>query len=273
MRSVRGMAVLIGAATLALGGMSAANASTPGPGSCSGGPIYGGTYSSFTVTGNCYLADGANLLVLGNLNINSGAGLDATVYSTSSLTVRGSVNARGSSLFAMGCSEAHPCQDNMPKYTGQDSVYANVSLSGVHGAAINNTFIGGSLSETGGGAGLSVDFPPFSVKDNTVNGNISITGLRTGWFGVIRNQVGGNVNITGNKSANSPNDPYGMQQDSSEVVANEIGGNLSCTNNTPHAQFGDAAHPVSPFDYGWNDVRGLAFGECVALVRPAVQPH
>lgn len=266
MRSVRGLAVLIGAATLALGGMNAANASPPGPGGCSGGPIYGGTYSSYTVTGNCYLADGAYLVVLGNVTINPGAGLDATVYSTSSLVVRGSVNARGSSLFAMGCSEAHPCQDNQPKAPGQDSVYGNVSLSGVHGAAINNAFIGGNLSETGGGAGLAVDFPPFSVKDNEVDGNISITGLRTGWFGVIRNDVGGSVTITGNQSADSPNDPFGMQQDSSEVVANTIGGNLSCTNNTPHAQFGDAADPVFPGDYGWNYVRGIATGECASLV-------
>jgi hypothetical protein len=256
------MVVLLGAATMALGGMSVANASPPGQGSCSGGPVPGGTYASYSVTGDCYLAPDAHLVVRGNVTIARGAALDATRYSSSSLTVGGNVSAGRDAQFAMGCSDAHPCSDGLPK-PAQDTVRGNVTLTQVFNAAINNAVIGGNLTSTGGGAGLipqtgpESPFIPFSVKDDTIRGNVTVTGLRTVWFGIIRSQVGGNVTLVNDQ---------GSDRDANEVVANQIGGNLVCVNNHPQAQFGDAAAPVSPGDYGWNHVRGNAVGECASLV-------
>lgn len=256
MRSLRVLAVLVGAATLALGGTTAANASPPGPGGCSGGPIYGGTYSSFSVTGDCWLAYGAQLVVQGNLTISPGAELDATQYSTSSLTVRGNLTAGKGAQFAMGCSrEAHPCSDGGHKAHGQDSVKGNVALDRVFNAAINNAVIGNNLTSTGGGAGpYAPGFVPFSVKDDTIGGNVSVTGLSTVWFGIIRSTIGGNVLVANTR---------GTDPDSNEILTNRIGGNLACYGNWPRAQYGDAiSEPVN----GPNVVRGVAAGECAILV-------
>lgn len=275
MRSVRGLAVLIGAATLALGGMSAANASPPSLGGCSGGPVSGGSYSNYSVTGNCYLGDGVQLVVRGNVTIAPGARLDATRYPTSSLTIGGNVTAGRGAVFAIGCTQAHPCSptgDPMdatgPKPTGADSVGGNVALNGVYNAALNGVSIGGNLTSAGGGAGLipqtgpDSPFIPFSVKDDVIHGNVTVIGLRTVWFGIIRSHVGGNVTVINNSgTAIGETGP-----DSNEVVANTIGGNLVCLNNSPTARFGDAILEAPYPGYGPNQVRGNVVGECRALV-------
>lgn len=275
MRSVRGLAVLIGVATMALGGVSAANASAPRPGGCSGGPINGGTYSNYSVTGNCYLGDSAHLVVRGNVTIAPGARLDATRYPTSTLTVGGNVTAGRGAAFAIGCTDAHPCSPTGvpmdatgPKPPGADSVGGNVALNGVYNAALNGVSIGGNLSSVGGGAGLipqtgpDSQFIPFSVKDDTIRGNVSVTGLRTVWFGIIRSRVGGNVTVM-NDSGTAIGE---TGPDSNEVVANTIGGNLVCLNNSPTARFGDAILEAPYPGYGPNHVRGNVVGECRALV-------
>lgn len=251
------MAVMIGAATLALGGTTAANASPPGSSTCPGGILPTGTYANVTVSGGCTVPDGAAVTVTGNILVNPGGFFDASTHST--LSVGGNVVGVRGAMVALGCTEAHTCDDGNPGTPGADRIRGNVSLSNVSGAAINGVWIGGNLTESGGGAGIYTDFPPFSVKDNTVNGNLMITGLRTGWFGIIRNTVGGNVMAVNNRSANDPNDPNGMQTDSSEVVSNTIGGNLVCINNTPRAQVGDS-------DGAPNTVHGVAVGECASLV-------
>ena len=66
---------------------------------------------------------------------------------------------------------------------------------------------------------------------------------------MFRLHVGGSVTVTGNRMG----DP-----DGNEITTNTIRGNLACFNNTPHAQFGDAA-PIP------NVVGGKKLGECATL--------
>ena len=92
--------------------------------------------------------------------------------------------------------------------------------------------------------------PYFStIEDSSVGGNIRIQAIHSCWFGMFRLQVGGNVKVTGNRMA----DP-----DGNEITTNTIGGNLACFNNSPKAQFGDAA-PIP------NIVGGKKLGECATL--------
>lgn len=131
--------------------------------------------------------------------------------------------------------------------------WGNLTLVQVFNAALNGDTIGGNLTSTGGGAGLlnpETDFVPFSIKDDVVGGNLTVTNLTTVWFGVIRTQVGKNVmlhNIT-------LSDP-----DGNEYVSDVIAGTLNCRGNSPAPQVGDSG--------GAPDVVGKhALGQCAHLV-------
>lgn len=247
---------LLGSAALTCAGISSASAA-PGATTCSGGDIASGTYASLTITGACRVPTGATVVVTGNVTIRSHASFDAGTYS--SVQIRGNVLAAPGSSFALGCTPAHPCEgDTTGLEQTNDTVGGNVVLDHVFDAAINGSTIGGNLVSTGGGPGYSLNpWIPFSIKDDTIHGNLVVTGLRTSWFGVIRTNVGGNVVLSNIKGA----DP-----DSTEVVANTIGGNLVCTANSPQAQLGDAVEGAPP-DYGMNTVGGRAIGECASLAR------
>jgi hypothetical protein len=95
----------------------------------------------------------------------------------------------------------------------------------------------GNVSEYGGGPGLTCGpdpvcgFGPFSdFEDNTIGGNLTISGLQTCWLGALRDTVGGNFTANGNTSA----DP-----DGNELISS-IAGNMSCSSNSPVVQFGDS---------------------------------
>jgi hypothetical protein len=251
MRGRRATMALVGSVTLGMAGISSASAAPSGAGTCSGGPIQG-TYSSLTVTGDCTVPTGSTLIVKGNVMIAANASLNAGTSST--VRIGGNVVAGAGSSFALGCTEAHPCDGGGSPSSG--SVGGNVILNHVFNAAINGSTIGGNLVSTGGGPGPSFPgFIPFSIKDDTIHGNVVVTGLSTIWFGVIRTHVGGNVVLSNIRGA----DP-----DSTEVVANTIGGNLVCNSNSPQAQFGDAVEDGPP-GYGPNTVGGRAIGECAPL--------
>lgn len=250
----------LGASGLVLSGIvaaSAAPASAAPSGSyaCGGGDIPGGTYSSISVTGWCTVPDGANLVILRDLTIAPGAAFDAQTHST--VEIGGNVFAKPGSMFGLGCTEAHPCNDGQPG-TQTDTVNGNVILDRVFDAAINGSSIGGNLVSNGGGAGLldpEAQFVPFSVKDDVIKGNVNINGLDTVWFGIIRTQIGGNVLL---------NDVHLSDNDGNEIVANEIGGNLVCHDMSPSPQLGDAVEGAPP-GYGPNQVGGQTVGQCAAL--------
>lgn len=259
MKTVRTFAAVLAAAALTTIGVNAASAASPASLTCSGGEIASGTYSSITVTGACQVPDGATVVVRHNLTVAPDAMFDAQTDST--VTIYGNVRAERGSQFGLGCTEAHPCDTTgAPPAAGStdDFVRGNVILNHVYNAALNGDHIGGNLISHGGGAQTTADgFVPFSVKDDTIDGNVVITGLHTVWFGIIRSTIGGTVVLTNNVQSGDP--------DANELVANTIGRNLICHGNVPAPQFGDAVEEGPP-GYGLNTVGGHTTGQCTGLV-------
>lgn len=249
--------IAVGASALVLGGTTAvASAAPAAAGTCTGGDV-SGTYTNLTITGDCRVPDGATLTVLRNLTVSPGSMFDAMTDST--VNIGGNVIAHQGSLFGLGCTPAHPCDGNDSQdFSTHDVVDGNVILDHVYDAALNGDTIFGNVVSSGGGAGLldpETDFVPFSVKDDTIHGNLIVSDLTTVWFGVIRTTVDGNVVLT-NIQLSDP--------DGNEVVADTIGRNLVCHGMSPSPQLGDAVEGASP-DYGPSTVGGRAIGQCAAL--------
>ncbi len=243
---------------------------------CTGTPdapgLLAGTYrSNVVVTGVC-VVNGGPATVRGDLVIAPGAGLNATFAlndqpggtGSSSLTVRGNIVVRKDGLLAMGCEpnfstcSDDPDQANGGTLTGQNHVFGNLWEREPLGAIVHASTIGGDVAEFGGGGGASCD-PPFpglfgalqspafsDYEDNTVGGNLTVAGLETCWFGMLRNNVHGNLGAFKNTMA----DP-----DAGEVVQNTVHRDIACVANSPASQFGDSG--ASP-----NVVSGHAFGQC-----------
>lgn len=251
MKVQRIVAVLIGVAALSLTGMTAANAKSLPAAHCSGGNIPSGKYASMTVTGNCVVPNGGNVDIEGWVKVAPGAALDASTHSK--LTVDGSIwVGRGGSLM-LGCTQAHPCDDQQPGTPGSDTVGGNVVLDRPFMVAINGVSIRGNFFSNGGGTGAQG--LPYSIKDDTIGGSLTVMRAHVSWFGVIRSTIGGTVYLR---------DIDASDPDANEVVANTIGGNLGCVYNSPKPKFGDAVTGAPP-GYGPNHVGGSAWGQCKGL--------
>jgi hypothetical protein len=250
--------LLLGALVVLILGIvgSAASASAPGAGSCSGGAIPAGTYNGFTVTGNCLFAGGL-VTINGNLVVAPGAALGdhAVTAGPSTVHVTGNVLVGKGAVLGLGTYNPFAVHDSWVdgNIVADQPLSIYISFLTVHGNVISN----------GGGGGANGEFRNFPTKDNTIDGNLIVQGWHGGWIGVIRDQVGGNVIFSNNVSEiNGLVDPPVAGQvdsDSSEVMTNTIGGNLICQNNTPSAQ-------VNPDDGGQpNTVGGHKIGQCAGL--------
>jgi len=252
-KSLKALAVFAGAAALVVSGTAVATASGDITATCSGGLITTRTYHhGLRITGKCKVNAGSQVVVNGNLVVMAGATFDA--QTASRVTVNGDVVAGPGSLFGLGCTYAHPCDNGNPPWGGttHDVVTGTVHLNQVFDAAINGSTIGGSIVSFGGGAGLldpEEQFVPFSIKDDVVGGSISITGLTTVWFGIIRTHIGRSVTLT---------DINLSDPDGNEIVTNVISGNLSCTGLDPAPQVGDSEGAA-------NVVGKVASGQCADL--------
>jgi hypothetical protein len=115
----------------------------------------------------------------------------------------------------------------------------------------------GSESQLNGGGGVNCDSVPAllgspayaAYEDVTVGGNVTISGFRSCWLGLIRTYVHGSVVFLNNVVA----DP-----DGNEIVTNMIGGDLFCARNTPKPQVGDSGGAP-------NFVGHKALGQCRRL--------
>jgi hypothetical protein len=258
--AIAGIAMLV-----ALIPASAASAAAkPGPGTCSGGSIGTGTWTSFTVTGTCTIAKGATVQINGNLVIAKGAVLNDHAASTAEVDITGNVLVGKGAILGLGY--------NAPEgKLGPDTVGGSIIAINPLTLYLGNLTVAGNVISVGGASPM----PPaaaarnFPIKDNTIIGNLIIVGWQGGWLGVIRNDVEGNVIVSRNASLSTPPGPPGsgelggpvMDPDSTEVQTNTIAGNLVCLGNTPAAQ-------VNPADGGQpNVVAGKASGECSALTK------
>lgn len=187
---------------------------------------------------------------------------------TSSLTVRGDVTVGNGAVLAMGCEpNFSPCSDDPNAatggtLTGQNHVFGDVRGSQALAVIVHSNTIREDVRR-GGGGGVTCAVPATGIfhvlqspvfsdfEDNTIGGDLTITGLQTCWLGALRDHVRENVVDVNNTMA----DP-----DADEIPANLVGGSIACFDNSPAVQYGDSAS--SP-----NLVEGHAFGECAFNVR------
>jgi len=250
-------------ALVAMAWPGSALASPSGAGTCSGGSIGTGTWTSFTVTGKCTIADSAKVQINGNLIVAIGAVLNDHAASKGEVDITGNVLVGKGAILGLGYNAA-------PGSLGPDTVGGNIVAIQPLTLYLGNLTVGGSVISVGGAspqppAAAARNFP---IKDNTIIGDLIIQGWQGGWLGVIRNNVDGNVIVNMNVSLSTPGPAGkgelgvpGMDPDSNEVQTNTISGNLICLGNTPAAQ-------VNSKDKGLpNVVAGKAIGECAGLTK------
>lgn len=227
---------------------------------CKGGEIGSGTYASITVTGNCSVAKDAVVKVNGGITVRKGAALDAQ-SSPSTILVGGSVMAQRGSMLGLGCqpaakmgNSAHPCVDADGNPIEDANVFSTITVKGhvsAFGASIvliNGITIGRNLTIVGGGSDI-----PWSVKNNTIKGNLWTSNLVTNWYGVLFNTVGKNVTLLKITLTEDHPDAAGVVY----VVQNKIGRNLLCK-GLPGVSGGFVPGAV-------NTVGGKALGQCAGL--------
>ena len=236
-------------------------AAAAGKTTCKGGSVAAGSYSSLRITGTC-MVDSGNVTVRHSVVVASHATLLAA-FGGSTLTIRQNLKVHSGAIVVLGCEASEfPClNDNQmaPTMSTHQTVRGNVTATGALMMLFHNDTVGRNVTQTGGGGGvtcnlfpLGPDGPPAysTYEDSTIGRNLTITGVRSCWMGVIRNTVGRNVNYNHNVLA----DP-----DGNEVVTNTIGRNLNCTGNNPAPQFGDSMGNL-------NHAGGRGTGQCVKLV-------
>ena len=212
---------------------------------CTGGLIPSGTYTNLTVAGPCAVAPNATIKVTGNVTVLPGSVLDAH-SAPSTITVNGNVASGPGSLMMIGCqapthtgNSAHPCQDD-PEGRSTIAVKGSITLNQPVAVMLNGLSVNGNITVSGGGSPI-----PWSIKNNEIRGNVTVTGSTTWWIGVLFNSIRGNVTL--NDIVITDTDG---ELERTFVVRNEIRGNLSCS-----------SMPEGVFGYG-NTIRGRATGQC-----------
>jgi hypothetical protein len=231
---------------------------------CTGGDLASGTftsipsgnYSSITVTGVCNIEPHAVINVVGNIDVAPGAVLDAQ-SAPSTITVGHNVTAAAGSLLGLGCQPTNtigrfagvPCADPYAAEHTTITVNGNITATNADTVLIRKVTVNGNITLTGGGGDI-----PWSIKGNTVGGNVTISNVAADWLGVQFNLIGGNATLT-NITALDPGDPGRTVA----VVENTVGNNLNCTGLAPGVSGGFIPGEV-------NHVGHNATGQCAALV-------
>ena len=241
---------------------------TPGQAyTCAGGDlasgnftsIPSGNYASITVTGVCNIQPDAVINVVGNINVATGAVLDAQ-SAPSTITVGHNVTAAAGSLLGMGCQPTNtigmfagvPCAVEPAGHT-TITVDGNVTTTDANTVLMRKMTINGNVTLTGGGGDI-----PWSIKGNTIGRNLTITEVTADWLGVQFNTIGGNATLT-NITATDPGDPGRTVA----VVENTVARNLNCTGLAPGVSGGFIPGEV-------NHVGHNANGQCASISAPLI---
>jgi hypothetical protein len=277
-RILLGAAVMASSGALAtgmVGTTSIASAAASGTAyTCTGGDfatgnftsIPSGDYASITVTGVCNVVPNAVINVAGNINVAAGAVFDAQ-SAPSTIAVGHNVTAAAGSLLGLGCQPANtigmfagvPCAD--PYADGYTTITINgnvtatdantVLMRGAVAPGAGKLTVNGNVTLTGGGGDI-----PWSIKGNTIGGNLTISEVTADWLGVQFNTIGGNATLT-NITATDPGDPGRTVA----VVENTVGRNLNCTGLAPGVSGGFIPGEV-------NHVGHKANGQCASISAP-----
>jgi len=235
--------------------VAAASSTSPTAYTCTGGDIPSGNYASITVTGGCDVPDGAVISVVGNINVAAGAALDAQ-SAPSTITVGHNVTAASGSFLLLGCQPTNsigmfagiPCAADPAGHT-TITVNGNVTATNANTVLMRKMTVNGNVTLTGGGGDI-----PWSIKGNTIGGNLTISGVTATWLGVQFNRIGGNATLT-NITATDPGDPGRTVA----VVENTVARNLNCTGLAPGVSGGFIPGEV-------NHVGHNATGQCASLI-------
>jgi hypothetical protein len=220
---------------------------------CTGGEIPSGSYDGITVTGTCAVAADAVIRVDGNVNVRSGAVLDAQ-SAPSTILVEGSITAAKGSLLGLGCQPdfatktGHPCTVE-PTGHSTITVKGNITAGFAGTVLLNGIKVKGNVTLIGGGGPI-----PWSIKNDTIGGYLTVSGLKTNWLGVLFNTVGKSVTLTNIALSDPDPGAPGVY-----VVRNTIHDNLICYGLTPGVSGGFIPGEV-------NVVGRHAIGQCASLV-------
>jgi hypothetical protein len=247
----------VGAVAIGLVSTGVASAAPSGtsPYTCTGGAIPSGNYESITVTGFCGVMPHAAINVVGNINVAPGAGLDAQSV-PSTITVGHNVTAGAGSFLGLGCQPPNtigrfagvPCADPYGAEQTTITVDGNVTATNADTVLLRKLTVGGNVTLTGGGGEI-----PWSIKGNTVGGNVTIGDIAADWLGLQFNGIGGNATLT-NITALDPGDPGRTVA----VVENRVARNLICMGLVPGVSGGFIPGEV-------NHVGHNALGQCAAI--------
>jgi hypothetical protein len=258
-------AVAVAGALVLSGGpaMAAVSGKAPTAYTCAGGDlasghfisIPSGNYASITVKGACNIKPNAVINVAGNINVAPGAALDAQ-SATSTITVGHNITAAAGSLLGLGCQPTNtigmfagvPCLDN-PNGQTVITVNGNIAATNADTVLIRKVSVNGNVTLSGGGGEI-----PWSIKGDTIGGNLTISDVAADWLGAQFNRIGGNATLT-NITALDPGDPGRTVA----VVENTVGNNLICTGLAPGVSGGFIPGEV-------NHVGHKAIGQCASLV-------
>jgi len=266
---------------------SASSASAVGTDACTGSlndfPAHVGVLSGIhngnvEISGACVVNAGPTE-VKGTLTILPGSVLLATFGETnfqpgspaSTLTVDGSINVQSGGTALLGCfATSFPCfddpmegPDHSPTLNSPVKVGGNLISTEPLGVIVHDGTIGGNVSETGGGGGVTCDpsggfaafgSPVYSdYEDSSVGGWMSISNLNSCWLGVARVQIGQSLTVT--------NDQL-LDPDAIEIISNTIGGDLACSGNRMVWDSADASNDLYPRIWLPNTVAGKRSGQC-----------
>ncbi len=250
-----------------LGAGTAGAAVNLGNVTCHGGLVPSGVYQSLTIDAGavCWTDVAPGIVeVHGLLTLMPSATFDASEPGTAKLWVQNNVVVGTNAALFLGCypgvgtsATVEPLDCSADSLNGA-LVGTNALAVVVHNVRMRGDFtLNGSGDLAGGGfgsgsCGLPALFggPAFStIEDSNVNGAVTVSNLKTCWFGMFRNTVRGNITVRNNSFDD---------EDATEIGSNSTNNTLSCSGNTPAAQIGDSAAPP-------NTARGPKLGECASL--------
>jgi hypothetical protein len=224
---------------------------------CTGGSIQSGTYANIRVTGQCHVERNAVINVLGNINVEAGALLDAQ-SAPSTITVGGNVTAGSGSLLGLGCQantahSPHPCAIQADGHS-VITVKGNVEARNAFLVLLNGITVNKNVTLTGGGGGGS-GFADWAEKNDTIGGNLTIRNVTADWLGVEFSTIGGYATLSHISAIDPGDDGFGAVS----IVVNTVTGDLRCEALGPRLSGGI-------FDGEHNTVGGQTYGQCIGLV-------
>lgn len=125
----------------------------------------------------------------------------------------------------------------------------NVTLFGAVGVFLNGITVKHNVTVLGGGSDI-----PWSIKNDTIRGNLVVAGQTEEWIGVLFNTIHGNMILAG-ITLTGLDDESGSGTNSLFVVRNSIRRNIAC-------------FAVDPGVVGYgNMISQHALGQCAALAE------